>query len=272
MIIKHRILFSKKNKNKRKLEEAGIILKSVDKALFFFDIKEDDALWPKVKVLMEKYNIKSLSCAEFTEAEVLSAKWLIISPQLIQGYPMPSDDFGFTKVSHDAKNMCAECGIGLKQVAPFLIEKEPKLERCNFYGINWLFDIFATTNTFEILRQNNIEGYETLPVMQYRTNKCLEGIQQLIVPEKQTITVIGDNLPRDNCSCGHIKYEVPRMVIPQIVNENNDIEGCDFAKTDAWFGSGHAARRELLVSNKFVQLYYEQNWKGLSFWPTEIKK
>ena len=269
MIIKHRISFSKNDKNIKKYKKTGIVLKNVDNMLSFFDIREDDSLWPKVKALMKKHHVKSLYCAEFAETEILSAKWLMIFPALIRGYPMPSDDFGFKKVSHDAKNMCDRCGIGLKQVAPFLIENKPKLGRCNFYGINWLFDIFATAKTFEIMRQNNIEGFEVLPVIQYRTNERLEGIQQLVIPEKQKMHVLGDNLTRDNCSCEHIKYEVPKTVIPRI-NENKDIEGCDFAKTDAWFGSGRAARQLLLAGNNFVQLYYEQKWKGLSFWPIDI--
>ena len=39
--------------------------------------------------------------------------------------------------------------------------------------------------------------------------------------------------------------------------------GVDIAQTHEWFGSGHSAYREILVSSKFARLVLDQGWKGV---------
>jgi hypothetical protein len=41
------------------------------------------------------------------------------------------------------------------------------------------------------------------------------------------------------------------------------LPGVDLMQTYEWFGSGHSAYREIIVSNRFARLILEQGWKGV---------
>ena len=230
---------------------------------------ENDTLWPEVKRKLEKQNIQFKSTATFSSQEILLAKWCTVFPGFVCGYPMPDNDFGYKSVSFSTGTECAQCGIGLRQVSPIHLAPEPKLGDKDFMAINWTFDIFARPSVLDAFREQGIRGFERWPAIHHEKHNVIESVEQVYVPENQVIHVIGDNLNRDKNSCGHTKYEVPKTVKVKLRGEIAT-GPYDFARSEEWFGSGHAARQLVFASQRFVQLYYEQKWKGLSFWPTEL--
>jgi hypothetical protein len=48
------------------------------------------------------------------------------------------------------------------------------------------------------------------------------------------------------------------------------VRGVDIMQTHEWFGSGHSAYREILVSSKFARLVLDQGWKGVALKVIEL--
>ena len=47
-------------------------------------------------------------------------------------------------------------------------------------------------------------------------------------------------------------------------------QNVDVLETNEWFGDGHMAYRELLVSKSFAELAIEEAWKGIRFKVVEL--
>ena len=66
--------------------------------------------------------------------------------------------------------------------------------------------------------------------------------------------------------CGRIKYHAPNslaLITDRLKNAP------DFFQTAEWFGTGAAAWRLTVASERFVSLVRERGWKGLVFRPAE---
>lgn len=236
----------------------------------FFDISESDARWPKVKKILECEGLfYTVTNAVFTKKEIKSAKWIYIGPDYMCGYPMPDGYAEYEDISFTGDKQCSSCGIGLEQKATIHLKGEPKMGKKSFMSIFWTYNIFATSAVFEIMAKNGITGYDPLPAIHQRKNTNLKTVMQLSVPRKLDMSIIDDNLVRDKNPCGHLKYNVltrGMMRFPRQAFEDMP----DFVQTCDWFGSGHSAFRLVLASAKFVKIYMENKWKGLSLSPVEL--
>jgi hypothetical protein len=47
-------------------------------------------------------------------------------------------------------------------------------------------------------------------------------------------------------------------------------EGVDIIRTIEWFGYGHSAYQEILISKKLSNIIIENEWKGVSLKPIDI--
>jgi len=279
MKVIHRVSISKSQDKKvlKKLAKLGIDPFAEGGRVFsnmrYFDISEDEPVWPQVSKIIEKSKILDIPRAEFKSEEILSSEWVRIYPNYFVGedysFPEPYLDDSWKKLSFDYKNECPKCGIGLHQKAPIHLKGEPNMKNNDFMGIFWTYDIFARNEVFEVLLKKGITGFEPYPAIHYERKEPLTTIKQLKVTSELVPGIIDDNLTRGSHSCGHIKYlGLTRGMYKFSRNIFKDMP--DFVKTSEWFGSGHLAIQSILASLKFVRLYYEKNWKGLSFAPIQL--
>ena len=130
MNIIHRINANNKPLFKDDIDRLGIkynYSETIVGKWIFFEISENNPLWPEVCSLIEKHEIGShMVRTEFTAQELKSADFLEIDPTWHHGYPMPDDDFGYREFTYDLSDFCSKCGIGKKQNATFRMRSEPK--------------------------------------------------------------------------------------------------------------------------------------------------
>lgn len=276
MQIVHRISYNAKTHSKvgKKLRELGIkpYLSGNERVVLleYFDIAEDNILWPKVEKILSSSELKiSPTWTVFTKEEILAAKWVSIHPDYVWGYPMPDMDGGWKKISYTADKECSVCGIGLKQIAPINLREEPKLKENDFMMINWTFEIFARYSVLKTLIDFGIKGIEILPPIINDTgqNSTLIGQMKVICENKPCL--IENNLDIERFACGHSKYRgLTRGMYKFVKGGFENVP--DIIKTYEWFGNGHFAMQLTLASAKFVQLYYRNEWKGLMLSPIEL--
>lgn len=238
--------------------------------LNYFDICEDDPRWPRVEQILSSAGVRpTMTTTIFTKKEIISAEWVRILPDFIFGYPMPDLDRGFMNVSFNPETQCSTCGIGREQTAPIRLKGEPKLGKNDFMGVNWTFDLFGRPEVFHIMLEKDIQGVEAMPAIHHDSGTPLKTIKQLRILKEQRSCIADDNLVRDKTPCGHIKYNVLTRGMMKFSRDAFS-NMPDLVRTHEWFGSGHGAFQLVLASAKFVQVYMENNWKGLSLAPLEL--
>lgn len=275
MKVIHRIFFNPTHRGKviKQFHKLGIHMKeSGDKKIAlcnYFDICEDDSLWPNVKEIISSAGILPTTKTVFTKKEIVSAEWVWVFPAWLSGYPMPDLDGSYKEVSFNPEKECPECGIGKEQTASIHLKREPKLRRNDFMGIFWTYDIFARPEVFDIMLQEGIEGVEPMLAIHHTLRTPLKKIKQLRILKEHRPCIIDDNLVRDRTTCGHVKYNV---LSRGMMKFSGDAFGHipDLIRTYEWFGSGHSAFQLVLASAKFVQVYMENKWKGLSLAPIKL--
>jgi len=277
MKIIHRATFSCKLDKKcfRKFTKLGIEPWTCGPAEFssvrFFDISEDDPRWPKVSEIIKKNKIPTLARAEFTKEEILSAEWVWISPVYFEdeSFPEPHLDDSWKKMSFDYENECPDCGVGLRQKAPIRLKGEPNLKNNDFMSVFWAYPIFARPEVLNTLMENKIEGFEISPVINHSSNTALETVKQMRVIDELLPCIIPDNLQREHRRCTHIKYYGISHVM-LTYPKANFINLPDLIRSGEWFGTGYAANQLILASAKFIKVYMENGWKGLSLAPIRL--
>lgn len=139
--------------------------------LVSFDIEEGDAIWPRVKALIDQWKPTDFVRTEFTQAECDTASflWMLGSEK---GYPQPKGGFGYLKATYDLSDYCAACGIGEKQRAPFRMKGEPKWGKKHIFQLNWVYDQYFVPPSIweEVFRPF---GIGRLPVLNHRTGEEL---------------------------------------------------------------------------------------------------
>ena len=79
-----------------------------------------------------------------------------------------------------------------------------------------------------------------------------------------------EDLRRDVCPvCGVTKY-YPHMRGVMYLQRTALVPEADILHSHEWFGSGHAAYREILISNRFAQLILDKGWQGVRLKVVEL--
>lgn len=278
MKVIHRVSLSSKRDSKalKKLNKLGIKPWATGGKLFpnmrYYDISEDDPVWPQVSEIIEKNKILTVPRAEFTQEEILSAEWVRIDPVYFEdeGFPMPHlVHHRWKKASFDYENECPECGVGLRQKNPIRLRGEPNLKDNDFMSIFWVYAIFARPEVLDTMMENNIHGFEIFPAIDHSSNVPLKTVQQMKIINELSPGIIADNLQRETRKCAHIKYYGISHVVMKY--QKFAFVNCpDLIRTSEWFGTGGEAFQLVLASAKFVQVYMENDWKGLSLAPIEL--
>lgn len=275
MKVRNRVSFNIRGRAKayKKFQKLGIKMKGGGAGkialLSYFDIDEDDPVWPEVKEIILSYNIPTMPNRIFTKKEIQSAEWVRVGPDFIHGYPMPDIDGSWMNISFNEGKDCPKCGMGIEQLAPIHLKREPKMGKRDFMGIHWTFNIFARPEVIEVMSKNKISGFETMPALHYKTKEPLNTVMQLRFTQELSKGLIDDNLKRELPECGHIKYLGPSHGMYKF--HRDSLNGMpDFVRTSQWFGSGHLALRLILASSAFVDLYIKNKWRGLRLEPVDI--
>jgi hypothetical protein len=167
------------------------------------------------------------------------------------------------------------CGVGWQQIAPFRVNKEPRMGRNAFASFWGAFELFCTPEVLEAFKAEGIRGYEEWPLLLHKTGEPSQLLKQLIIPNIAPPAVAEEaaeteRFRKNTCStCGNIWYSFyVRGMMP--LRREALLHDVDFQMTHEWFGSGRAARHEILVSRRVAHMIVQKKWKEVALSPVWI--
>ena len=229
--------------------------------LVYFDIDESNPKWSEVDQLIKSVGASDIYETFFTEDEVLNAEWLSVGISFTQGYPQPEKEWLKNKPNYT--NYCRSCGT-FKQVDSFQLKKEPFLRKNVFFSLLWASTFFAQYSVFDTLEEHNLTGYEQWDAIIRKTQQPSTTVAQLSASNTtQHGLVNSTELLSTAClECGITKYIPHKRGIMYYKQDAMPVD-VDIVETQEWFGDGHMAFRELLVSQRFAELAIKEDWKGV---------
>lgn len=269
MDIIHRIDFEPEDAVEPTLDALGIQyekLPFVNRVITRVRLSESAPQWPKFRAL---YTAKGKTWdvyeTYFSKEEILAAEWLRINGGFLDiDYPQPERRWQEEHFNYEAK--CPNCGA-FRQVSSFFIKAEPKSRRYDFMSLYWTSALLASPRVFTVLEEKGIQGYERWPAFINKTQEPATTVAQLFVSTVAAPGIVGaEDLDPVVCPvCGAFKYNKYHKRGVMYLCREAIPAGVDMFETYEWFGDGHQPRRELIVSNRFVRLFYAEKWKGLFF-------
>lgn len=272
MEIWHRVTFNRYDAVDEEIENLGITFKKTPGLqgyyLITFEITESDHRWPRVAELVQQKDRGSLVDTIFTKDEILAAEWIRLIPIFEQGYPQPYTTWVTNPINY--KDHCPACGT-FQQATSFRLKKEPHLGKQDFMSLFWTYALFCTPHVFDELEAHGIQGYEKGDAIIHKTALPSQKVSQLYVPTVANPGLVrAEDLKHEICSaCGFTKY-YPHMRGVMYLARTAVVSDVDILQTYEWFGSGHSAYRELLVSNRFAKLILEKGWRGIRLKVVEL--
>lgn len=236
-------------------------------ALISFDVYNDHIAWGTISDMVEEHNLPYLHTNIFSKKEIRSAQWCRVGLINHVGYPQPENKWlstHFTYVDYDR-----ESSTFSHQIENFRIKQEPRLKNKHFMDLTWPHEIFARKEVFEKFKEANIKGYEAWDVLIHKTGEPSKEISQIVVPKITEADAILNDHPISTTSNKVIKYMPHTYGILEFTHELF-AEREDFVLSKEWFGDKNAFR-EILVSQKVTNLILDNNWKGISLEPVQIR-
>jgi hypothetical protein len=234
--------------------------------LIYFDIAESDLNWSEISPLIQEQGVSDIYDTVFSHKEILKARWCRLIPTFEQGYPEPKTTW--LKNPNTYEGVCSECGVYEKQRASFRIGREPKLGKNSFMSLYWTDGLFAAFPVLEKFGERRFQGYEVWDVLIHETGQASKMIAQIYLSNLTTATMIPEeNLGQHICNnCGTIKY-LPHMWGHMHFSHDLVDSSMDLMLTREWFGDGHTAFREILVSKRVARLIIDSKWQGVRLKP-----
>jgi ribosomal protein S27AE len=229
--------------------------------LIHIDVSESDSRWPQLAALVRQKNALDVCNTTFTPAEILSAQWARLVPAFEQGYPQPEATWVRKPVNYEEH--CPRCGT-FRQAASFRLKKEPVLGKKVFMSLYWTYALFCARVVLIQLEADEIRGYEVWDALIHKTNTPSESLSQLFIPAiaKPGLVRVED-LKRETCpECGMTRY-YPHMRGVMHLKRDALSSDSDIMQSYEWFGDGHMAYREILVSHKLAKLVLDKGWQGI---------
>lgn len=273
MEIWHRITFGHRDDVDKTIEAMGIKCKKSPLPgggyLIHIDVNESDPLWPQLDNLVRQKNAVDIFDTVFTPEEILRAEWVRLIPVFQQGYPQPEETWVTNPINY--KGHCPECGTFFRQTASFRLEKEPNLGKKDFVSLYWTYALFCTPQVFSKLEARGIRGYEKWDAIIHRTDTPSQKVSQLFIPTVAKPGLVRvEDLKRETCSSCNMTRYYPHMRGVMYLKRDALVPGVDIMQTYEWFGSGHAAYREVLISNRLARLILDEGWKGVALKVVEL--
>lgn len=272
MEIWHRITFGHRDGVDATIESLNIKYKKSPLPgggyLIHIDISESDARWPQLATLAQQKSAVNIFNTKFTLEELLSAEWLRLIPVFEQGYPQPEETWVTNPTNYE--DHCPQCGT-FRQKASFRLKKEPILGRKDFMSLYWTYALFCTPRVLNELEAHEIQGYEMREAIIDKANTPSKKVAQLFIPHiaKPGLVKV-ENLKRETCSVCHVTKYHPHMRGVMYLKRDALVCRVDIIQTYEWFGDGHTAYREILVSNKFAKLIIDNGWQGVALKVIEV--
>ena len=221
------------------------------------------------------------SCTIPIETCLLPMIFLQVFAQGRHGYPQPEDDY--YKVVY--QDFCLRCGIHGQQAAPFRFKRTDRAPHSSFVQLNWVFDaFFVHQEVARELASAGISGVSFGPALDHRTGVELDNRLQLLIStviscaetsrlhavtcrpenEEHQVKFLGGRSRSNTLTpyCGGVKFHPPTsLAIKSDALDNAP----DLFQTAEWFGSGGAADRLTLCSERFAELVTSRGWRGFEF-------
>jgi hypothetical protein len=230
------------------------------------EVCENSKLWSELKnsAGIESFYVNTL----YTDQERLAAEWCILRVAAVFRPAEPTGGYWSPKYYEDR---CRECGSGWSQITAFRFSREPRMKAESLASMGG-DELFVTKELLRNFERAGFRGFYTWPVLVGKEGREVEGLKQLLV-EAVAEPAIADDLVEhehyyygDCPTCGqrwHIYYT--RGMLP--LRREALRTDLDFQLTNEWFGSGAAARREILVSHRVTELILKKKWKGADLVP-----
>jgi len=272
MEIWHRITFGHKDYVDTIIEAMDIKYKRSplpgEGYLIHIDISESNSLWPQLAALVQQKNALDIFDTVFSSEEILNAEWVRLIPVFERGYPQPEDVWSTNPINY--KENCPQCGT-FRQKSSFRLKKEPNLGKKDFMSLYWTYALFCTPRVLNELEAQGIRGYEVWDAIIHKTDSPSEKVSQLFIPNIASPGLVGvEDLERETCSLCHVTKYYPHMRGVMYLKRDALVPNVDIMQTHEWFGSGHSAYREILVSNKFATLITDTGWQGVALKVVEL--
>ncbi len=262
MQIIHRISIASSADVQRELARHGVVV--ADRGLVSFEVDEAHEAWPALNDWIARRRAVDVATTKFSKKELADARWLELMADWHHGYPQPDEDvFGYRQATYDLTERCEQCGIGMKQKAPFQMKGEPKWGRNGILQLNWVFDeYFVTPEVWSSVFKPY--GIGCRPVMNTKGVE-LKTVVQLAIEDEVGIVSVG--LPPERCTkCGRVKYlPVTRGPFPALAEEPSQA----IARTREYFGSGGQADKRVLVSQELARCLAAKKVRGASLRPVQ---
>ncbi|MBI2677823.1 MAG: hypothetical protein HYX28_03485 [Candidatus Koribacter versatilis] len=231
------------------------------------DVSESSSLWPEAKAYVgdRPHFLNTI----FTDEERLAAEWCILRGL----YTLPKPEGGYWSPLYYG-GMCPVCGSGWTQIAPFRLSMEPNVRRNAFASLGG-DELFSTDAVLSQFATEGVRGFEIQPVLINRERCASNNVKQVIAsnvagPALAEDLVEHEHFRSTKCACcgrtWHLYYS--RGMLP--LRRSALRSDVDFQMTDEWFGSGRAARREILVSRRVVHMILKNKWRGAGLAPVQV--
>jgi hypothetical protein len=239
-----------------------------DGYLIHIDISESDPLWPQLSALVQQKKALDIFDTVFTPGEILETEWIRLIPSFEQGYPQPEKTWVTNPINYESH--CQECGT-FRQTASFRLKKEPNLGKKDFMSLYWTYALFCTPRVLSELETHRIRGYEVWNAIIHSTNALSQKVSQLFI---STVAKPGlvrvDDLGSKTCPSCNATRHYPHMRGVMYLKRGALTPSVDIMQTYEWFGSGHSAYREILVSNRLARIILDEGWKGIALKVVEL--
>jgi hypothetical protein len=271
----HRIGFRANGAQRVELESLGVdvptgtALPGGGDPLVAFDVDEGHPNWPTLHTLFGRWKTSDVLRTEFSKDETDAAKWLNLMSEWHHGYPQPAElTFGYREATYDLTHYCDQCGVGLKQKAPFQMKSEPNWGKRTILQLNWVSDeYFVTPQVWESVFEPH--GIGSGPVLNTKGIE-LKTVVQLMTSEE--VGIVNNGLYAEKCACskcGRTKHlPVTRGPFPAIAHEPL----AAMVKTHEYFGSGASAYKGVLISQAIACALIASKVRGASLRPVAESK
>jgi len=197
------------------------------------------------------------------------------------GYPQPEDTWELDCF----KSACVRCGLRGNQSTPLRI-RQPKAPHSHVIQLNWLFDVFLfKPDVLDFLLDSGLFGMSSMNILNHKSRNIIDDRVQLYVHnsiscvetsllpkvtcrpnnEESKFTLLGPKkYPPSTPFCGSVKSHPPTKIV---LNLEALHDAPDIFLSEEWFGSGGQAFRLTICSERFVTIFSEQRFRGVSFEP-----
>lgn len=278
MKIRHRIVFNRKTISiefVNFLEEKKAKFSNDDSDLIVAYLFEEENWKNDLYQFLQKEGITSIIECIYSKAEIEKATWFSIRSKFRWEYPQPKDYFSYRHITYDSTSYCDSCGYGLKQKEEFRINKSPKWGKRNFLMLNWVHDeLFINNKVRSIMDKGDIKGYKLHSVLNVKTNKPIDDINQIYIEEVLQPGLINKEQSIKEVltcrKCGTVKY----IYTGRGFTYKKDVfEGLntDIVKSSEMFGDGLMSARLIFISKNLYKLLISNSLdKDLVFEPIAI--